>query len=129
MRAQHQSAKLRELGEGKGKMGPGTINLLGETEFTLTCVLWERQSVKFTEQDDRIPSNWAVKTPGVPPASPMRLYPESGSATWSLGAEPAGSMGGDFLAACICVSHRLQEGIWVNKSILLAACLSPFPSV
>lgn len=42
--------KLRELGEGKGKMAPGPIKLLGETEFTLTCVLRECWSGKFTER-------------------------------------------------------------------------------
>lgn len=42
-------------------MGPSTTKLLDKTEFTLTRVLWEPRSGRFTEQDDRVPSGWAVK--------------------------------------------------------------------
>lgn len=111
------------------KMGSGITKLLGETEFTLKCVLWEGQSGKFMEQDDRIPLELAAKTAGVIGASPKWLDPESGSSTWSPGSEPAASMGGDLLAACPCESLQREEGTSGNR-IYSACCLSvcfPFP--
>lgn len=122
MGAQHQSTQFERAGRGKGQNGSRHHQALCKTEFTLTCVLWEHRSGKFTEQDGRIPSDWALKTPGVTRASPRRLYPESGRSAWSPGAEPAGSVGGDFLASLyLCESWAPGGDLGKQKSILPAA--------
>lgn len=132
MGARHQSAKLRELKEGKGKWVQAPPCCRAKRSLPCSVLSGSPEgSGKFTVQDDRIPSDGTAKTPGVTWASPRRLDPGNGSSAWSPGGERSGSVGGDFLFACLCVSwvQRFQERTWGkrNLSCLLFVCLLSLP--
>lgn len=125
--------KVERAGRGKGKKGPSTTMLLGKTEFTVKCALWEPRR-KWEIHGARWQNSFGQDSKDTRCySSHRRLDPGNGTSAWSPRGERSGSVGGDFLFTCLCVRwvQRLQERIWGkrNLSCLLFICLSPFPSL